>query len=105
MGVFLHSVHLFEVELEPRFLNSAPGTPAASKPFLPSIVLSHDMAHLKPHGGVHAIYPDPELVLSPGDSCLRFIKTAVRLPCVRALHAQAGSALLECLPFETFTLI
>lgn len=87
MGVFLHSMHLFKVELEPRYLNSAPGTPAASEPFLPSIVLSHDMAHLNPHGHVHAIYPDLELVLSPGDSCLRFIKTAVRLPCTHTAKA------------------
>lgn len=49
-------MHLFKVDLKPKYLSKAPGTLAGSKPFLPPIVLRHDMAHFNPHDSVHTIY-------------------------------------------------
>lgn len=84
MGDFVHSLHLFKVELKPKYLNSLTG----SEPFLPSIVLRHDMAHLN---NVYTIYSHVWRVLSPGDSCLLLIKPSAELPC---MHTEKSFLLL-----------
>lgn len=61
MGV-LDSLHLFKVDLKPKYVNRAVG----SEPFLPSIVLRHDMAHLNPLMGFTPFTHTPRHVLSLG---------------------------------------
>lgn len=55
MGVLLESLQLFRVELEPKYVNRAHGTPVGSEPFLPSIVPCHDTAQSDPPNCIHTI--------------------------------------------------
>ncbi len=91
MGVFLQSLHLFKVELMPKYLNKAPGTPAGLELFLPSIVLCHDISDLHAHESVHTLTQkktkNKTHFLSFTDNCLRFMKSAVEFTYMHAIKS------------------